>query len=63
MRWRGRTSQLADEHVPELLAIVRTLRDVPSVAELARRWKVSETTVRRYLRGQIPKRFGAHRER
>ena len=42
---------------------MRTLRDVPSVAELARRWKVSETTVRRYLRGQIPKRFEAHRER
>ena len=63
MKWRGRTSQLADEHVPELLAILRTLRDVPSVADLARRWKVSETTVRRYLRGQIPKRFEAHRER
>lgn len=63
MRWRGRKSPLADEHVPELLALLRTLRAVPSVAELARRWKVSEITVRRYLRGKIPKRFEAHRER
>lgn len=63
MRWRGRTSTLADKHVPELLEILRTLRNVPSVTELARRWGVSETTVRRYLRGNIPKRFEAHRER
>ncbi len=62
MKWRGRTSSLADEHVSELLEILRTLRAVPSPADLARRWDVSERTVRRYLRGQIPKRFEVRRE-
>ena len=63
MKWKGRPSLLADQHVLELLAIVRILSSIPSPRELAKRWGVSEQTVRRYLRGQIPKRFEAHRER
>ena len=63
MKWRGRTSSLADKHVAEILEILGTLRSVPSATDLAKRWGISERTVRRYLRGQIPKRFEARRER
>ena len=60
-QWLGRKPALAPEHWRELLEVRRRLRSIPSVQELARRWGVSEQTVRNYLRNRVPKQMqGLH---
>ena len=58
-RWSGRPPQLDPRHVPELLDIRQRIADIPTVAELAERWGISRSAVRRYLHEQLPKRYEA----
>ena len=62
-RWSGRPPKLDPQHVPELLEIRQRLADIPTVAELAVRWGISRSAVRRYLHEQLPKRYEAQRGR
>jgi hypothetical protein len=65
VKWRGRQPALTPEQLAEALEYRRLLEiagTVPSTADLAARWGVSQETVRCYLRGDLPKRM-AHAAR
>lgn len=62
--WFGRPPQLNEEAMHEVLRIAERLhalererQALPTTAELAQRFGVSEQLIRNYLRGQVPKRF------
>ena len=64
MKWVGQKPVLTPEQFVVINAVLekkaevrRILASLPSTKQLSAEWNVSETTVRNYMKGQIPKRY------
>ena len=63
-RWQGASPALTPEQTAELMQLKPAMAHVRSVwqriDELALSWGVPSATLRRYLWGGLPKRYGGH---
>lgn len=62
MKWRGRRLSLTDEQLKEALEIRERIKAIPTLTELAKRWRCSRETARKYVYADMPKRALAARE-